>query len=227
MIREHLQQVPDTFLSLSGGKDSTLLAYLTSRISPDIPMCFYDSGLEFPENVEYIKLLASEYKWNLHHIQTGDILDLIVTRGWFNHYTEGRETSLSLKEVKIDLPSDLAHKHFGRGRLWGLRANESRGRSALLLPTRGITRYKNGYIACAPLWNWTGDEVQGTLTKHNIPTNPVYTKLTQLGVPEKEQRVGSYFDGGTDFGRITWLKRGWPDLYESLRTELPRLEEYK
>lgn len=27
-------------------------------------------------------------------------------------------------------------------------------------------------------------------------------------------------------GRITWLRRGWPALFEELATVLPRLREY-
>lgn len=227
MIQRHLEEHPDSFLSFSGGKDSTVLVVLATRIKPDIPVCFYDSGMEFPETLEYVSTIVDTFDLNFHHIHAGDVLGVLVEHAWYNHYRDARDVGVSLKDVKITMPSDLAHSKFGKGRLWGLRSDESNGRAALLRSTRGITRYRNGQVACAPLWNWTDSDVRGYLARNRIPLNPLYDKLTRLGVPAKEQRAGAYFDGGLDFGRMTWLKRGWPEIYDQLKEALPRLEEYR
>jgi len=42
-------------VSFSGGKDSTILLDLARRIFPDIRASFVNTGLEYPENKEFIK----------------------------------------------------------------------------------------------------------------------------------------------------------------------------
>ena len=43
------------YVSFSGGKDSTVLLDLVRRIYPDIPAVFVDTGLEYPENRDFVK----------------------------------------------------------------------------------------------------------------------------------------------------------------------------
>lgn len=227
MLTNHLAKNPRGFISWSGGKDSTAAVVLAKRIAPEIPVVFFDSGIEYPENIEYLQKITDLLDLNFHIIHTGDVLGLIIEHAWYDHYRDARDVGVSMREVKIEMPSARAHEIYGPGRIWGLRADESNGRAALLRPTRGTTRYLNGQVACAPLWNWSSSDVTGFLSKEGIPENPIYTRLTEIGVPIKEQRAGALFDGGLDFGRITWLKRGWPHLYDKLKQDLPRLEEYR
>lgn len=42
-----------TYISLSGGKDSTVLLHLVRKLYPNIPAVFVDTGLEFPEIKEF------------------------------------------------------------------------------------------------------------------------------------------------------------------------------
>lgn len=42
-------------VSFSGGKDSTVLLDLARRAAPDIPACFVDTGLEYPELRDFVK----------------------------------------------------------------------------------------------------------------------------------------------------------------------------
>jgi len=44
------------YVSFSGGKDSTVLRHLVKSIYPDVPDVFMDTGLEFPEIREFVKL---------------------------------------------------------------------------------------------------------------------------------------------------------------------------
>ena len=43
------------YVAFSGGKDSTVLLDLARRVYPDIPAVFCDTGLEFPENRDFVK----------------------------------------------------------------------------------------------------------------------------------------------------------------------------
>lgn len=44
------------FVSFSGGKDSTVLLHLVRCLYPEVPAVFVDTGLEYPEVKEFVKL---------------------------------------------------------------------------------------------------------------------------------------------------------------------------
>jgi phosphoadenosine phosphosulfate reductase len=69
--------------------------------------------------------------------------------------------------------------------------------------------------------------VWGYISRHQLPVNPVYEKLRQIGAPEECMRVTAMIDAnGLERGRVTWLCRGWPDLFDELAQVLPRLREF-
>lgn len=43
------------YVSFSGGKDSTVLLHLVRKLYPDVVAVYVDTGLEFPENKEFVK----------------------------------------------------------------------------------------------------------------------------------------------------------------------------
>ena len=51
-------------VAFSGGKDSLVALHLALQIKPDIPVLFVNTGIEFPESLEYTRQL--EEKWNLN-----------------------------------------------------------------------------------------------------------------------------------------------------------------
>jgi phosphoadenosine phosphosulfate reductase len=228
MAAEHIAK-SSGFVAFSGGKDSLVSLHLALQADPHIPVCFYDSGLEFPENIEYIHSIANLYSINLHIIKSDpSILDILRKEATFDHKRTPVHLKASLVEAKIIEPSRKAHERFGPGRIWGLRGEESRERRMLLLGNKGSFESKAGEHITSPVWNWTTDQIFGYIEAHNIPLNPVYTKLRSLGVEEKGLRVGSIIDGSNlDYGRVTWLKRGWPEIYDQLRIVLPRLDEFR
>ena len=60
-----------------------------------------------------------------------------------------------------------------------------------------------------------------------MPVNPVYIRLRELGAPAFLQRISPVVDANSlGYGRIVWLRHGWPDLYVSLVNALPRLAEF-
>jgi len=60
-----------------------------------------------------------------------------------------------------------------------------------------------------------------------VPVNPVYAKLRDLGAQAFLQRVSPIIDANSPgYGRIVWLRHGWPDLYEQLQAALPRMSEF-
>ena len=56
---EHWQG--QVYVSVSGGLDSTVLAHLVRSVYPDVPLVFFDTGLEYPENRRQCQEMGAEF----------------------------------------------------------------------------------------------------------------------------------------------------------------------
>lgn len=241
-IAAHLDDV-DGYLAFSGGKDSLVVLHLALQVDPNVPVVFFDSGLEFPETYTYLSHLADA--WNLNWQPTPppvSILEAMLSGGAWDHHAP---TLPGLQHGFMEAVA-TAHTRHGPGEIWGVRAAESNGRNTCYRTAlarhrctccnthtqrarRHGGRYPrtDGTTVYGPIWNWTDTDVWTHISHHQLPPNPVYDKLRTLGAPQHFMRISQMIDGGRlEEGRAVWLKRGWPHLYEELRTLLPRLHEY-
>ena len=248
-LEAHLDQ-HEGYLAFSGGKDSLVVLHLALQVDPEIPVAFFDSGLEFPETYVYLEQLEAAWRLNLAVFPARHTtLDVLVASGAWDHHGTRNPDAPNLHQVLITAPAQAAHDRYGPGELWGVRAEESRGRAAAYanaLRTQScsclprctgtpqlrahhggrITR-ANGTVAYGPVWDWKTPEIWGHISRHQLPVNPVYDKLHRLGAPEHSMRVSHMVDATLlENGRMTWLRRGWPALFEDLAAALPRLREF-
>lgn len=246
-IAEHLD-THDGFVSWSGGKDSTVVVDLARQVDPNIPVVFFDSGLQFPETLHYLQDLSEAWRLNFTVIKADpDLLTVMIALGGFDHQAPDRLLGVELSELMITGPAAEAHRRHGPGSLWGVRAEESSGRRALYrqrlaAETRahqeysreqvrassgGVVRRMDGTITYGPIWDWQRSQVFEYLAGRNIEPNPLYAKFAELGVPAPQIRVDSIIDASKlDNGHIAFLQAGWPDLFDRLAIALPRLREW-
>ena len=194
-----------------------------------MPVCFFDSSLEFPETYDYIHALAARWDLNLHVIPaTPDALSLLAASGAWDHDAVSDPTVPDLHTTLITTPAATARTTHGAAEVWGLRAAESGGRRALLTPGRGRFTRADGTAVCSPVWNWRDEDVHAYLASQDIALNPVYAKLHALGARGRDLRVGLMLDGnGLHHGRAHWIRRGWPEQWQRLCEALPRLSEWR
>lgn len=216
------------YVSWSGGRDSTAVVHLAAAANPNVPVVWFDSGLEFPDTHTYIHNLAQSWGLNLHIIKaTPDALSIMETSGAWDHDAPPGWDAPDLHEALITRPAQQARELFGRAEVWGLRAAESQGRRALLAPRRGAFTRADGTVVCSPIWAWREVDVTAYLAAHNIAENPAYERLRAAGATGKDLRVGLALDGNNlNFGRVVWLRRCYPDLYRDIVLRLPRLREW-
>jgi len=246
-IEQHLDD-HGGYLAFSAGKDSLVVLDIARQVDPGVPVAFFDSGLEFPETYAYLDKLAQQWRLNLDVIPARlSTLQVLAEHGGWDHRARPAAAE-DLHQVLIVEPAAAAHRRWGPGELWGVRAQESRGRAAAYanalrtaicdcVPACAmrdrrrrhggrITRV-DGTVAFGPVWDWKTSEIWGHISRRGLPVNPVYAKLRALGAPEDFLRVSTMVEAGRlEEGRITWLRRGWPGLFEELAHILPRLREY-
>lgn len=247
-IQSHLD-AHEGYLAFSGGKDSLVALHLTRQVDPDVPVVFFDSGLEFPETYTYLERLLHTWSLNLHVVPARrTTLDILRASGTWDHHATTDPDTPNLHEVLIAEPASRAHRVHGPGEIWGVRAQESRGRAAAYAnalraatctclractPSTvrahhgGLIARVDGTTVYGPVWDWKTAEIWAHINAHHLPVNPVYDKLRSLGAPEHFLRVSHMLDASRlEEGRVTWLRRGWPAMFEELATILPRIREY-
>lgn len=217
------------FLSWSGGNDSTALMLIAYQANPKIPVVWFDSGLEYPETREYIENFSEVLNLNINIVKAEpDALTILEQTGSWDHKKEYNKDTEDLHNALIFAPAKLAHTMYGVGELTGLRASESTGRRVLLSKNDGHYTRKDGSQVFAPLWAWKDEEIKAVISYYGFQQNPVYEKLKLLGAPERAQRVGLIVDGNNpNHGRYTYLRLGWPDIWNDLVKKLPRLNEWR
>lgn len=213
MVSGHLGIAPNSYVSWSGGKDSTVVAHLTHAVNPAVPVVRLSHGVDYPETVTYCADLADAQGWSYVLGVAGD------SDSYLNHVAL-HETDNS--SYLADTSAALGFRPDGF--LYGLRAQESRDRAIHLASRRGAWTTRDGIRGCSPIWQWSTLDVWAYFAHHDIPPNPVYARLTELGAPEGAHRVGFLVGGaGARMGRYYWLRRGWPTEWEALAARLPWL----
>ena len=129
-IEAHLAAY-DGYVAFSGGKDSLVVLDLARRVEPEVPVVFFDSGLDYPETYDYLTELAHTWRLDLHRIPTDPpLLQVLADSGHWDHWAPVG-TAVDLHEVLITEPARRAHQLLGPGELWGVRADESAARRML------------------------------------------------------------------------------------------------
>lgn len=236
-IADWVTQHGASWVAVSGGKDSTVLLHLVSQVAPHLPMVFFDSGLEYPQTRPYLESLAVAWGFDFHVIKAKpDALSLLEASGHWEHGAV-KVPNRIMDEVLIKQPQAEAIRRWGNHGIYGLRADESPGRSIALHKGQGVIS-KHGpdgsltYQFLAPLWRWritdTSDDINGYAAHHKINMHPVYSMLTKMGISPKHQRVGILVSGwGLDQG--VWAKTHAvaPEYCRLVEQRLPILSQFR
>lgn len=102
-IETHLDR-HDGYLAFSGGKDSLAVLHLALQAEPNLPVVFFDSGLEFPETLTYLDQIAA-----LLSVPGGiqiypakpTLLELMIADGSWDHLSTNTGRGVDLREVLI------------------------------------------------------------------------------------------------------------------------------
>jgi phosphoadenosine phosphosulfate reductase len=232
VIERGLGKMTSPYISMSFGKDSIVLSHLIWSHYPQIPMMYVDCGKfdEWPDTPRVKKeFLAMFPKAELTELTAPSIWEFYKSVGFYIQDEEtNKETRAAQREYakSLGLALDGEAKRRGfDGSFIGLRREESDNRSRLFI-MRGNLYYAKtrGAWACHPLEKWTSKDIWAYIAKNNLPYNELYDLA-----PEGRElaRNGAMFGTrSARYGRLVFLKKTYPDLFNRFAAEHPEARAY-
>jgi phosphoadenosine phosphosulfate reductase len=207
-------------VSYSGGKDS-LVTYALVRealLDEDYKVLFVDTGIEFPETVEYVKESSK-----LLGFQDRLIIEKVPTDVFWKAFDmfgpPGRDFRHCCKFAKL-APIKRAIDKLYDGKqcisFVGQRRYESFQRT-------GSDVWQNSYISnqinVSPIQNWTSLMIWMYIMWKKLPYNPLYDS--------GYERIGCWVCPSSDMAQLNILKENHFELYEKLHNAVDKWREEK
>lgn len=231
-IETWLEKHPDSFITFSGGKDSTVVLYLLKQIQAKPKIAFFDSGLLFKQTYEFVKNIQEWWGVDVTYIVTNPApLEVFRDSGMFEPGKEKRD--MNVRKVLIENYLEEARRHFETPySIYGLRADESKARRILLHKTKGIVYSHNRKKevtsgSLAPIWDWSTQEVNRFILDNRIPLNTAYRRLRELGVAADKRRTGVVLGDGIHLGDWAINYQVDPSLGKTIESYFPMLQSFR
>jgi len=188
-------------VSFSGGKDSLAAYGLASQVVKDLDLMYIDTGLEFPETVNYVKSFAVENGNKLHIAEGKDGF-------WENVDTFGppaKDFRWCCKVCKLGPTTDMISNDFQKGTITveGNRWLESYARSTIGFVTKNP--FVPNQVNLNPIRSWCAAEVWCYILTFGLEYNPLYDR--------DFERIGCYLCPSCLSSEWRNTGRIHPDLY--------------
>ena len=159
-------------VSFSGGKDSLAAYALASEAVGKPDLLYIDTGLEFPETLDYVRRFVSKRGNKLNVAEGGDGF-------WSNVDTFGppaKDFRWCCKVCKLGPVTDLISERYPKGTITveGNRWLESYARSEIGFVTKNP--FVPNQVNLNPIRSWSAAEVWGYILMHGLDYNPLYDR---------------------------------------------------
>ncbi len=156
---------PHVAASSSFQTQSVPLLHLISRVCPEMPVLFIDTGFHFPETLTFRDTLVARYGINVVPVHPQ-----VTKSELLRKYGEGlyrRDPDLCCYVNKVE-PMQRALSEMVA---WvaGVRRDQTAHRSALQV----LEHQPSGLLKIHPLLNWTQEDVQSYVRQHDLPAHPL------------------------------------------------------
>ncbi|MFM8887315.1 MAG: phosphoadenylyl-sulfate reductase, partial [Chthoniobacterales bacterium] len=156
-------------LSTSFGVQAAVMLHLVTRIDPQIPVVFVDTGYLFPETYRFAEELTARLGLNLKvytPLLTPARQEALYGKLW-EQGVEGLEKYGRLNKVE---PMNRALRELN-ARVWltGLRRDHASSREEL-----PVLKQQNRVLKVHPIIDWTDRQVGEYLRAHDLPYHPLW-----------------------------------------------------
>jgi len=195
-------------VSFSGGKDSLAAFGIASKAADVKDVLFIDTGLEFPETLEYVERFVRFNDLNLHKAEGGNAF-------WNNVGTFGppaKDFRWCCKVCKLGPISDLIGSEFPHGTITieGNRMMESFSRSEIGFVSKNP--FVPGQTNLNPVRTWSSAEIWGYIWMRKLDYNPLYER--------DFERIGCYLCPSCLASEWRNTERIHPELYSKWEDHL-------
>jgi phosphoadenosine phosphosulfate reductase len=158
-------------LSTSFGAQSAVMLHLATRIAPDIPVVFVDTGYLFPETYLFADQLTKKLRINLKVYRAPESPAWMEARHG-RLWEKGAEGLASYNQIVKVEPMQRALSELGaHAWLAGLRRSQSSTREHL-----PIVSSQDGRTKILPIAEWSDRDVHRYLTENDLPYHPLWEK---------------------------------------------------
>lgn len=177
--------------------ESTVVIHLASRIRPDVPVLFLETGFHFRETLQLKEQLTRELGLRVVDLR-GDTTPEEQATAYGPRLYE-RQPSLCCELNKVR-PLDRALSAYD---LWmtGLRRGSAATRARVPVVERHRTAEGHELLKVNPLSGWTHDRSRAYLEEHGLPHHPLYdlgyasigcAPCTRALFPGEDERAGRW-----------------------------------
>jgi phosphoadenosine phosphosulfate reductase len=158
-------------LSTSFGAQSAVMLHLATRLVPDIPVVFIDTGYLFPETYAFADELTLRLRINLK------VYRALESPAWIEArhgklWEKGAAGIAAYNQIAKVEPMQRALSELGaRAWLAGLRRVQSSTREQL-----PVASAQDGRAKILPIVDWTDRDIHRYLTENDLPYHPLWEK---------------------------------------------------
>jgi len=226
IIHQYLDLGVKSYGSISGGKDSTAMMHLIHSVAPNTGFVSEKDDMDFPGELEYMRLLETRYKLSLTILSPEvKLWDILINHDFTEDiHSKGIDFS---DRYFYDILKAYQKENNYKGVFLGLRAKESKGR-LWNVKTNGNIYYNQDWqqLVCQPLAQWSAKDVFAYLFANEVPTLDVYFKTKFVESPEEIRKSWILPSAQSSQGQALWLKYYYPEIYQKLCTVNPKLRAF-
>jgi phosphoadenosine phosphosulfate reductase len=158
-------------LSTSFGAQAAVMLHLATRLAPDIPVIFIDTGYLFPETYLFADELTKRLRINLKVYRAAQSPAWIEARHG-KLWEKGADGIAAYNQIAKVEPMQRALAELGaQAWLAGLRRVQSTSREQL-----PVVSSQDGRAKILPIVDWTDRDVYRYLTENDLPYHPLWEK---------------------------------------------------
>jgi len=158
---------PGLAMSTSFGAESAVLLHLVTRVKPDIPVLFTNTGFHFKETLEHRDALVKRLKLNLRELTPEIPHDQFIAQ-YGKLYERDPDACCAMNKIA---PFEKALKDY-QAWITGIRRNQAVTRQDAPF----VENYRDTLVKVNPLLSWTSKMFWDYAKKHELPYHPLWEK---------------------------------------------------
>jgi phosphoadenosine phosphosulfate reductase len=154
-------------LATSFGAESAVLLHLVTRVIPDVPVLFTNTGFHFKETLEHRDRLVQILHLNLRELKPDISTDEFLAKNG-KLYERDPDACCDLNKIA---PFEKGLRDY-EAWITGVRRNQAQTRQALPY----VQKDRETMVKICPLLDWNGKKLWEYAQKHGLPYHPLWEK---------------------------------------------------